>query len=112
MSDSIVCLSANALFNEAEIRKAIAKAAPLRTLTISCYDPRAVGLADAVARAQRVRFITATSTSTRPLTVWRRQPSSSRPSLPAVTPIGALTSIAVAQLLLGDGTAPWRARGD
>ena len=43
--------SANPTYDEAETRKAFAKAVPLRTLVIYCYDPRAVGIPDAVARA-------------------------------------------------------------
>src|SRR5215510_14984917 len=42
--------SAAADFDEAEVRKAFSQAVPLRTLVIFCYDPRAVGIPDAVAR--------------------------------------------------------------
>jgi len=37
-------------YNEAAVRQEFAKAAPLRTLVIYCYDPRAVGIPAAVAR--------------------------------------------------------------
>ena len=37
-------------YNEAEVRKAFARAVPLKTLVIYCYDPRAAGIPDAVAR--------------------------------------------------------------
>jgi carbonic anhydrase len=37
-------------FDEAEVRRAFSQAVPLRTLVIFCYDPRAVGIPDAVAR--------------------------------------------------------------
>jgi len=42
--------SANPSFNEAEIRKAFSHAVPLKTLVVYCYDPRAAGIPDAVAR--------------------------------------------------------------
>ena len=42
--------SANATYNEPETRKAFAKAVPLKTLVIHCYDPRAVEIPQAVAR--------------------------------------------------------------
>lgn len=38
-------------YDELATRKAFAKAVPLRTLVIYCYDPRAVGIPEAVARA-------------------------------------------------------------
>jgi len=37
-------------FKEAEVRKAFARAVPLKTLVIYCYDPRAAEIPDAVAR--------------------------------------------------------------
>jgi len=37
-------------YDEAAVRKEFAKAVPLRTLVIYCYDPRAVGIPAAVAR--------------------------------------------------------------
>jgi carbonic anhydrase len=37
-------------FDETEVRKAFARAVPLRTLVIYCYDPRAAEIPDAVAR--------------------------------------------------------------
>ena len=37
-------------YREAAVRKEFAKAVPLRTLVIYCYDPRAVGIPAAVAR--------------------------------------------------------------
>ncbi|MEA3242696.1 MAG: carbonic anhydrase [Pseudomonadota bacterium] len=37
-------------YHEPTIRKAFAKAVPLRTVVIYCYDPRAVGIPDAVAK--------------------------------------------------------------
>ena len=43
--------SANPAYDEAETRKAFAKAVPLRTVVIYCYDPRAVEIPNAVARA-------------------------------------------------------------
>src|SRR5215831_4318667 len=43
--------SAQPSFDEAQTREAFAKAVPLRTLVIYCYDPRAVGIPDAVAKA-------------------------------------------------------------
>lgn len=36
-------------YNEPAVRKAFAKAVPLRTLVIYCYDPRAVGIPAAIA---------------------------------------------------------------
>jgi carbonic anhydrase len=42
--------SANPGYDEAETRKAFAKAVPLRTVVIYCYDPRAVEIPDAVAK--------------------------------------------------------------
>ena len=36
-------------FDEAEVRKVFSQAVPLRTLVVFCYDPRAVGIPDAVA---------------------------------------------------------------
>jgi len=41
--------SAQPAFDEAATRKAFARAVPLRTLVIYCYDPRAAGIPDAVA---------------------------------------------------------------
>jgi len=38
-------------FNEAATRREFKKAAPLRTVVIYCYDPRAAGVPDAVAKA-------------------------------------------------------------
>jgi carbonic anhydrase len=38
-------------YDEAATRKAFAKAVPLKTLVIYCYDPRAVEIPDAVAKA-------------------------------------------------------------
>ena len=38
-------------YDEAAVRKAFAKAVPLRTIVIYCYDPRAVGIPAAVAKA-------------------------------------------------------------
>src|SRR5215475_10043918 len=38
-------------YNEAATRKAFAKAVPLKTLVIYCYDPRAVGVPETVAKA-------------------------------------------------------------
>ena len=38
-------------YDEAATRKAFARAVPLKTLVIYCYDPRAVGIPDAVAKA-------------------------------------------------------------
>jgi len=38
-------------YHEPSVRKAFAKAVPLRTVVIYCYDPRAVGIPQAVARA-------------------------------------------------------------
>jgi len=38
-------------FNEAATRKAFKKAVPLKTVVIYCYDPRAVGVPSAVAKA-------------------------------------------------------------
>jgi carbonic anhydrase len=43
--------SANPAYDEAATREAFAKAVPLKTLVIYCYDPRAVGIPDAVAKA-------------------------------------------------------------
>lgn len=40
-----------AAYDEAATRKAFARAVPLKTLVIYCYDPRAVEIPDAVARA-------------------------------------------------------------
>lgn len=37
-------------FDEPAVRKAFAKAAPLKTVVVYCYDPRAVGIPKAVAR--------------------------------------------------------------
>lgn len=37
-------------YDQAAVRKAFAKAVPLRTVVIYCYDPRAVGIPAAVAR--------------------------------------------------------------
>ena len=37
-------------FDEAATRKAFSKAVPLRTIVVYCYDPRAVGIPEAVAR--------------------------------------------------------------
>ena len=37
-------------FDEPTMRKEFAKAVPLRTVVIYCYDPRAVGIPGAVAR--------------------------------------------------------------
>src|SRR5512147_470652 len=37
-------------FDEPTMRKEFAKAVPLRTVVIYCYDPRAVGIPSAVAR--------------------------------------------------------------
>jgi carbonic anhydrase len=37
-------------YDEAATRKAFARAVPLKTLVIYCYDPRAVGIPDAVAK--------------------------------------------------------------
>ena len=37
-------------FDEASVRREFAKAVPLRTLVVYCYDPRAVGIPAAVAR--------------------------------------------------------------
>lgn len=42
--------SASPDFVEAEVRKAFSQAVPLRTLVISCYDPRAVEVPQAVAQ--------------------------------------------------------------
>lgn len=42
--------SKNPQFEEEEVRKAFAKAVPLRTVVIYCYDPRAAGVPEAVAR--------------------------------------------------------------
>src|SRR6476620_9862029 len=42
--------SAHPSFNEAATREAFARAVPLRTLVIYCYDPRAAEIPDAVAR--------------------------------------------------------------
>src|SRR4051794_1377773 len=42
--------SASPSFDEAATRKAFSRAVPLRTLVIHCYDPRASGIPDAVAR--------------------------------------------------------------
>jgi carbonic anhydrase len=42
--------SAQPSFDEAETRKAFSKAVPLQTLVIYCYDPRAAGIPNAVAR--------------------------------------------------------------
>jgi len=42
--------SANPAYNEAETRKTFAKAVPLKTLVIYCYDPRAVEIPNEVAR--------------------------------------------------------------
>lgn len=41
--------SAQPAFDEAATRKAFARAVPLRTIVIYCYDPRAAGIPDAVA---------------------------------------------------------------
>jgi len=38
-------------FNEAATRKAFKKAVPLKTVVVYCYDPRAVGVPSAVAKA-------------------------------------------------------------
>lgn len=43
--------SAQPGYDEAETRKAFAKAVPLKTLVIYCYDPRAAEIPGAVARA-------------------------------------------------------------
>ncbi len=37
-------------YNEATVRKEFAKAVPLRTIVVYCYDPRAVGIPVAVAK--------------------------------------------------------------
>lgn len=37
-------------YDEAAVRKEFAKAVPLKTVVIYCYDPRAVGIPDAVAK--------------------------------------------------------------
>jgi len=37
-------------YHEPTVRKAFAKAVPLRTVVIYCYDPRAIGIPDAVAK--------------------------------------------------------------
>ncbi len=37
-------------YNEATVRKEFAKAVPLKTVVVYCYDPRAVGIPAAVAR--------------------------------------------------------------
>jgi len=42
--------SAQPSFDEAETRKAFAKAVPLKTLVVYCYDPRAVEIPNAVAK--------------------------------------------------------------
>jgi carbonic anhydrase len=42
--------SAHPAYNELETRKAFAKAVPLKTLVIYCYDPRAVEIPQAVAK--------------------------------------------------------------
>lgn len=42
--------NASPSFNEAEMRKAFARAVPLKTLVIYCYDPRAVEIPSAVAK--------------------------------------------------------------
>jgi carbonic anhydrase len=42
--------SAQPSFDEAETRKAFSKAVPLQTLVIYCYDPRAAGIPNAVAK--------------------------------------------------------------
>jgi carbonic anhydrase len=42
--------SASPAFDEAATRQSFARAVPLRTLVIYCYDPRAAGIPDAVAR--------------------------------------------------------------
>ena len=42
--------SAQPTYNEPETRKAFAKAVPLKTLVIYCYDPRAVEIPQAVAK--------------------------------------------------------------
>ena len=36
-------------YNETEVRRAFAKAAPLKTVVVYCYDPRATGIPKAVA---------------------------------------------------------------
>jgi len=38
-------------FDESAVRKAFAKAVPLKTVVVYCYDPRAVGVPEAVAKA-------------------------------------------------------------
>jgi carbonic anhydrase len=43
--------SAQPSFDEAETRKAFSKAVPLKTIVIYCYDPRAVDIPNAVAKA-------------------------------------------------------------
>jgi len=42
--------SAQPSFDEAETRRAFAKAVPLKTLVVYCYDPRAVEIPNAVAK--------------------------------------------------------------
>src|SRR5262249_45149616 len=42
--------SAQPRFNEAETRKAFAKAVPLKTLVVYCFDPRAAEIPYAVAK--------------------------------------------------------------
>ena len=42
--------SASPSFDEAETRRAFARAVPLRTLVVHCYDPRAAEIPAAVAR--------------------------------------------------------------
>lgn len=37
-------------YNEPAVRKAFAKAVPLKTVVIYCYDPRAIGIPEAVAK--------------------------------------------------------------
>ncbi len=58
-------------YHEPTVRKAFAKAVPLRTVVIYCYDPRAVGIPAAVASS--ARSTPATSSPT------RRQTRSPRP---------------------------------
>lgn len=43
-------------FDEPTVRKAFAKAVPLNTVVIYCYDPRAVGVPEAVAKALGERY--------------------------------------------------------
>ena len=72
-------------YREPAVRKEFAKAVPLRTVVIYCYDPRAVGIPAAVAR-QLGEVYPGTSSRTPRATRSPRPPRFSRSSLQAAEP--------------------------